>query len=76
VDALVLSLTVRHPTIPVPHLQCLISANEAKQAEAPDEVVDAFANDEPGPMTDAKRAEFLKLRALIDRALRDSAPAS
>lgn len=40
-----------------------------KQAEAPDAVISAISNNEPGPMTDAKRAELVKLRQLIDRAL-------
>jgi hypothetical protein len=44
-----------------------------KQAEAPDEVVSALSDERrssgPEPMTDAKRAELVKLRELINRAL-------
>ncbi|KAF2012055.1 hypothetical protein BU24DRAFT_435490 [Aaosphaeria arxii CBS 175.79] len=38
-------------------------------AEAPDEVVTAISTAGPPPLTEEKRAELMKLRALIDRAL-------
>ncbi|KAF2195471.1 hypothetical protein K469DRAFT_722697 [Zopfia rhizophila CBS 207.26] len=38
-------------------------------AEAPNEVVSAISEQGPGPLTNEKRAELLKLRELIDRAL-------
>ena len=61
----------------VPHLTRLISANRVKQAEAPDNVVSALSeerrNSAPGPVTDAKRAELIKIRDLIDRLLASAA---
>ena len=70
VSALILTLTVR----PLPCAPLVWVGSSAlirvKQSEAPSDVITAFDNAAPPPLTEAERAQLLKLEELIQRRLK------